>query len=90
MVEHLFRVRLNELITVRVVCMKCRAAIEVSPETLSLRGEQCRGCGTVLVEQRDNRLVNLGMAIRELTSPPKAGQPETFYVEFAVPIKDTV
>lgn len=88
MVEQSFRVKLEELAQVRIVCAKCGASVEIPADVLAVRakGIECMGCNQVMVNQSPR-----GGDLEQLTSFADAlgiilKMSDKFNLEFLIPI----
>lgn len=78
---------LSELHVVRLVCPRCRAAAEVTPDQLAARagyGMACVGCGAAFTAGGPNPLSRLAEAVRGYQSA-RANTPDFPEVEFVLP-----
>jgi hypothetical protein len=87
MSEKLLKLLLSDLTSIRIVCRKCGAAVEVPIDRLGNAGDvYCPGCPrdekTVLRYAKRDDLINLAAAITQLK------QAKDVEIEFVVPEKE--
>jgi hypothetical protein len=94
MSERVFKFRLAELGTVRIVCAKCRAAAEVTIDQLATRFSDdpvCVGCNHHLGIARGagNPVTRLAVAIRDYITLKANSEQPLADIEFVLPDNGT-